>query len=370
VVDNDSKDTTWDRLQILLNLFPGRVKIVKNPFNFGAAGSLALNLELIETDWFCSLHQDDDYFSSYVKNFNQIIDNVEEEVVTVSAEMGSITNAGSKVAVPPRSSWVLRGSDTISALIANLRVQTVPFPASAFRTNIYRQCISPWHSTGFSDTESTLFMLEFGNFMFSKANTMNYRENEMSESHSINNHESLLSTGASLSRVFSSSVFAKLVRVVRPEDRYQFLESLNKSIEIRLGNSEFSKFMKYLAAENCMVAWGYSEASSINQVRSYFTDSGSTFTPHLLAGILDFLGEPGEEPNYSQSIETNNFLNSFLGSLDSNVNLRNQKSSLTRKFYNSLVKLLPFKIQKNISTFIIKLKLRLTENHPWDFKWR
>jgi hypothetical protein len=213
-VDNNSQDSSWGEMQVMPTLFPNRIKIVRNPFNFGAAGSLALSLDLIQTEWWCAFHQDDDYKNDYVKNFNEIICEVKEEVVSISAEMGSITNTGRKAATPPRSSWLLNKPDSVSSFIANLKVQTVPFPATAFRTTVYQECVSPWHNTAFSDTESTLAMLEFGDFMFSKTNTMNYRENEMSESHSINNHESLLETGASLARIFSSSAFTKIVKMV------------------------------------------------------------------------------------------------------------------------------------------------------------
>ena len=369
LVDNNSLDSSWEKLQILLNLFPNRIKIVKNPFNFGAAGSLALNIDLILTEWWCAFHQDDDYKNNYVENFNQAIRDVKEEAVSISAEMGSITNTGRKSAVPPRSSWLLEKPDFISALIANLHAQTVPFPATAFKTKVYRECISPWHSTAFSDTESTLAMLQFGDFIFNKRNTMNYRENEMSESHSLNSHESLLATGASLARIFSSSAFAKMVKMVEPSERASFRKALNKSIEIRLGVSEFSKFVKYLAVENCMIAWDYSETSSIEQVRTYFDESGSVFTPQLLERILHFLDETPKESTDRSSL-TNSFLNSFLESADLNVNLKNQNLSLSHKLYNSLLKFLPFKVQKNVGMFALKLKIRVTKNHPWNFKWR
>jgi glycosyltransferase involved in cell wall biosynthesis len=368
-VDNNSQDSSWKKLQILLSLFPNRIILAKNPFNFGAAGSLALNIDLIRTDWWCAFHQDDEYKNNYVKNFNQLIQDVNEEAVSISAEMGSITNTGRKSAVPPRSSWLLEKPDFISSLIANLHAQTVPFPATAFKTIVYRECISPWHSTAFSDTESTLAMLQFGDFIFSKKNTMNYRENEMSESHSINSHESLLATGASLARIFSSSAFANMVKMVEPSDRVSFRKALNKSIEIRLGVSEFSNFVKYLAVENCMIAWDYSETSSIEQVRTYFDESGSVFTPQLLERILHFLDEKPKELADRSSL-TNSFLSSFLESTDLNVNLKNQNLSLFRRLYNSLFKFLPFKMQKIVGTFALKLKIRVTKNHPWNFKWR
>jgi len=369
-VDNNSKDSSWEKLQTLLDVFPDRVIIAKNPFNLGAAGSLSLSIDLIQTEWWCAFHQDDDYKSNYVRNFNQIIYDVNEEVVSISAEMGSITNTGRRTAVPPRSSWLIKRPDPISTLIANLRVQTVPYPATAFRTDVYRQCISPWHSTAFSDTESTIAMLEFGNFVFSGTHTMNYRENEMSESHSINNHESLIATGTSLARIFSSSAFTKVIKKVEIADRANFLEAVNNSIEVRLGNSEFSKFIKYIAAENCMIVWGYSEEYSINQVRSYFNDSGSSFTPQLLSRILNFIDPSSQDLEVLRSPFTTEFLNSFLGSQNLNVNLKNRNLSFARRIYNFMMNWLPHVIQKRIGKILLKVRIFLSSKHPWDFKWQ
>jgi glycosyltransferase involved in cell wall biosynthesis len=369
VADNNSQDSSWEDLQKMLRLFPNRIKIVKNPINFGAAGSLALSMDLIESEWWCGFHQDDDYKSNYVKNFNQLIQHAKRNIVSISAEMGAITHAGTKAAVPARSSWLLKKPDLHAAFIANLRVQTIPYPATAFRTSIFRECVSPWHSTAFSDTESTLAMLEFGNFQFSSRHTMNYRENEMSESHSINNHESLLATGSSLARVFSSTAFAGIAKQVDAQDRINFLEALNKSIEIRLGISELSKFVKYIAAENCMVAWDYSETSSIEQVRSYFVNTESAFTPQLLNRILDFLNMPSNKVG-DVSFSTQHFLNSFLGSPNLNVNLRNQNLSSSRRFYNVIMKFMPHFLQKRIGRSLLKLRILLNPTHPWNFKWK
>lgn len=369
-VDNNSQDSSWEKMQILPTLFPNRIKIVKNPFNLGAAGSLALSLDLIQTEWWCAFHQDDDYKSNYVKNFNRIIHDAKADVVSISAEMGSITNAGRKRAVPPRSSWLLKNLDSTSAIISNLRVQTVPFPATAFRTSVYKQCISPWHSTAFSDTESTIMMLEFGNFVFSKKNTMDYRENEMSESHSINSHESLLAMGASLARIFSSSAFLNVAKQVEPVDRVNFQVAIKNSVEIRLGSSEFSKFIEYLVAENCMIAWKYSEAGSIEQVRSYFNESGSAFTPQLLGRVLYFLDVEAEEYGNQQSDTTQNFLNSFFGLPNLNVNLKNKNLSWSRKLYSSIVKFFPYAMQKKVGRFLLRIRIYSNSNHPWNFRWK
>ena len=120
----------------------------------------------------------------------------------------------------------------------------MPYPATAFKTSGYRECISPWHSTTFSDSETTLRMCAYGIFEFTNQLTMNYREHEMSESRSLNNFESRFGIGVSLIRVFSSQEFFEILRMLDPKSRESFLTSINNSIDARLGDSEFSKFIK------------------------------------------------------------------------------------------------------------------------------
>jgi len=43
---------------------------------------------------------------------------------------------------------------------------------------------------------------------------------------------------------------------------------------------------------------------------------------------------------------------------------------LLRKIYDYIMINFPFKMQKNVGMFVLKLKVRVTKNHPWNFKWR
>ena len=370
VADNYSDDLTWEQIPELAEKFEGRVKLVRNPLNFGGAGSLALNFDLIKTDWWCAWHQDDFYLPNHITILRNMIRTVDEEVVGVSSDMGSISSAGKRIAVKPRANWLLKDYDKIDLFIANLRSQVIPFPATAFKRDIFNNYISPWHSTAFSDTESTMLMSSRGTFIFSNKMTMRYRENEMSESHSMNDHESLFGMGVSLARVFSSDAFASIAKSVDATERKFFLKTLNESINIRLGPSEYSRFIQLLMAESCMVAWGYTETDSIFQVKSYFRDVGSTFTPELLTSILDFLGAEQNLNGDPKNAMTVEFLDKFFGSSDFSVNLKNQNSPLTRKVYYSIMDCLPNTLQKMTAQVLLKLRIKLNPKHPWNFKWR
>jgi len=370
IVDNCSSDSTWKRIPELSKKFEGRIKTVRNLFNFGGAGSLALNFDLIETDWWCAWHQDDFYYPNHIGTMRNSISVAGDDVIAMASDMGSISNEGKKIAIKPRANWLLKNYDKTDFFIANLRTQVIPFPATAFKTDVFKKVITPWHSTAFSDTESTMLMCSEGKFEFSGEITMRYRENEMSESHSINNQESLFGIGASLARVFSSDAFSNIAKAVDPSERKSFLKALNDSIQIRLGVSEYSRFIQILMAESCMVAWGYKESDSIVQVKSYFKDTGSTFTPELLSNILDFIGAKQNLHDDSRNMTTMHFLDEFLGGSDSSVNLKNQDSSFTHKLYNVIMVSLPYGLQKKCGQILLKLRIKSNPEHPWNFKWK
>ncbi len=370
VVDNDSSDESWRRMQIFLDTFPGRVKVTKNPFNIGGAGSLVLNYDLIETIWWCSFHQDDEYEYEYVAVFNKKIKSIAEEVVSISAEMGSVSESGLLNAVPPRAHWILKENSPTDMFIANLRAQIVPFPSTAFKTKIFGATMLPWHNSSFSDSELTLQMCAKGNFEFLKARTMNYKENSLSESHSISSRESNFGVGVSLARVFSSSEFKVIAKLVQPNDRNKFLEAVRDSISARLGETEYSKFIQFLAAENCMIAWDYSESTSVAQVSEYFDSLGTTFTPQLLSKILEFLGVDYYSEEQTKNLETDIFLDNFLGSTNTSVHKKNINKSLPRKIYDVSMVKAPFRVQKVFGIFILRIKMKFHKKHPWNFKWR
>ena len=373
MVDNSSDDSTWEQMKRIIDFFPKRLLIVRNPINLGANGTIALNIDLIKTEWFCQLHQDDEYGNKYISSFIKSIKKADSATVSISAEMGSIRNDGKRNSTPLRANWFLPTKDPITAFLANIRTHTVPAPATAFRSRIYESCISPWHSNSFPDTETALLMCAYGDFQFIKKKTMNYRENEMSESHTIDNHESLFGAGVSLARVFSSNEFKSLLMKIDMAQRSQFLKSLEDSINARLGTTEFAKFISYIAAENCMIAWEYSNNSSIEIVQKYQKQVGANATTALLDRILEF--NDGLKPSMQETDSigrstSKDFLVQFLGASNSNINRKNLEKSFLRTIYDSITSLLPFTLQKIIGKTLLRLKIFINPNHGWNFKWR
>jgi hypothetical protein len=135
----------------------------------------------------------------------------------------------------------------------------VPFPASAFRLDVFKKTQVPFHSPTFSDTEQTLNMLAYGRFFSSQKETMFYRENSQSESHSLNPSEIVIGSGVALARVLNSTNFKLVLNRIDTRKREIFAQQLIKSLELRLPNSELLTTLQLNALEVMLQVWGYKQ---------------------------------------------------------------------------------------------------------------
>jgi glycosyltransferase involved in cell wall biosynthesis len=106
IVDNASSDNSWEILQSWIEEFRGRIRLVRNEMNLGATGAILLNRDLILSDWFMFMHQDDLYRSNHVKTLNDSINNSVADVVSISTSMGSLSISGEEGPKSPASSMV------------------------------------------------------------------------------------------------------------------------------------------------------------------------------------------------------------------------------------------------------------------------
>ena len=67
IVDNASTDSTWLQLENFISDIDVPITLVKNPLNLGSTGSQVLNFDLLNSDWFAFIHQDDYYSPNHVK---------------------------------------------------------------------------------------------------------------------------------------------------------------------------------------------------------------------------------------------------------------------------------------------------------------
>jgi glycosyltransferase involved in cell wall biosynthesis len=259
VVDNNSTDGSGKMFTAWEKYYKKNFRYVRNNLNYGGHGSLYRNLHRIKTPWFCTLHQDDFYKPNHISTLLEIISCSKKDVIGVSTTMGSMSNEGKILNSKPRSSWFSKELDSSGQFLQNLRAQSVPFPASAFRLETFKKTQVPFHNPTFSDTEQTLNMLAYGRFTVSQEETMYYRENSLSESHSLNSKEIIIGAGVSLTRVLNSTNFKIVLKGVEKNRRELFARELVKSLELRLPQSDLLTTLQISALEAMLEVWGYEQ---------------------------------------------------------------------------------------------------------------
>ena len=362
VIDNFSMDNSWEALAGWPAIFGEKLILRRNDMNLGSGGSLAkaLNSGLINTQWFTTLHQDDDYFAGHLEKLVETIRNSPDDVVAVCTGMASMDENSQSLPTPPRASWLVDDFSTPNSFLINLRAQTLSFPTSAFRTQEFSQCFRFWHSPTFSDTETTLLLCGYGEFRYISEETMRYRENSQSESHVINSVEALLGATISLSRVFTSEEFRTVISKVDPGQRGLFFDELMSSIEIRLRESNLLYLVKILASESCANAWEYKESRPSNLLSEFYEAMNSRFTQTLLSNMS---GEPVPEPMRGLNEE----LRILSGDLSQEI--FNQHSRRKSRL-NSIFSKLPLKLRIQVFRVYVRVLAIKQPNHYWNAFWK
>lgn len=285
VADNHSSDDTWQLISHWIEVFEGRVTLIRNPINLGGAGSLLLNSDHIQTPWFITMHQDDFYKPNHARILSEGIDKTDATAICITTEMQSMDNEGRRLPTPPRASWFLPDFEPATIFHANLKNHTIPFPAAAFRKDAFFSVRTPWHSTAFPDTEWVLRAASVGNFQSIPVETMVYRENPLSESHRLDLKASQNGAFAALIRVFASETFIDLCDSILPDDRSNFAAGIFEGLGIRLSNPELCEMVRLIAAEQMAVSWNYGEPSSLAKIRDQYLSGGESRAVELLDAL-------------------------------------------------------------------------------------
>lgn len=259
VVDNNSSDNSEKMFGKWKVVYKNNFQFVKNKVNYGAHGSLFANMERIKTPWFCTLHQDDFYKPNHVSTITELILENSKNTVGVSTTMGSMSNNGKILNSKPRVTWFSSNLDVPGQFLQNLKSQSVPFPATAFNLSVFKKTIVPFHSPTFSDTEQTLRMLGYGQFVISQKETMYYRENPDSESHVLNSKERTIGAAIALARVFNSNEFDLILNKIGTKKRSLFATEIVKALPHRIPESDLLTTVQTIALERMITKWGYSE---------------------------------------------------------------------------------------------------------------
>lgn len=339
VADNNSSDGTWEKIGPWVEKFGGKITLVRNPVNIGGAGSIELNSDLISTPWLTFFHQDDVYKSSHLSRLLIGITKCDEKVVAISTQMGSLNEAGNRQGTPLRAQQKMVNAQDVSFLPLNVRAHSVPWPATAFRTNAYIENTSPWHSTTFTDSEIILKMLCKGRVLNLDCETMYYRENPMSESHTVNPNEALVGAAVSLIRVIGSDNFKAYAISLAPGERPIFRKEILESIESRLRGYDHLALVKILLEEVLSHAWSYSDLNSLSEISLYYSEYNSIFTPALMDRLIAFESSLPAEERFNLNLET--------GSSKEKIKLGKFK-----KLYYKYGWVIPFAIRKKILKLI------------------
>ena len=303
IVDNCSSDFDMNYTQDLLIdslVFNDRYQIVQNPVNLGGLGSFQLNVDLVQTPWITSFHQDDEYLPNHIATHLQEMNKVSDEIISVSTDLGSLGADGKKQPVPPRANWFIENKNQYDQFLAIVAEQVIPFPALSIRTSFVELDQVPWHTAAFSDSEMTLKALLRGEHEFIRKQTVLYRENPISESHTQGETVRIYSANLGLLRVFGSSEFVNFLRGVPKDDRGKFASKLETAINRRISKPEYSKLLWSMCLEQMTHAWAYEEPKTTAATSELFRRLGQSYTPEILNGILRKL-DPSKKTDHDIS---------------------------------------------------------------------
>ena len=308
IVDNCSFDFEMNYTEALLlasPIFKDRFQIVQNPVNLGGQGSFQLNLDLVQTPWITTVHQDDQYLPNHVATHLQEINECPDEIISMSTDTGSLRADGKKQPVPPRANWFIENKTQYDQFLAIVAEQVIPFPALSIRTSFAQRDEVPWHTAAFSDSEQTLRSLMLGKHEFIQKQTVLYRENPNSESHTQGETVRIYSATLGLLRVFGSNEFVNFLRGVAKDTRGTFASKLESAINRRISNPDYAQLLWSMCLEQMTHAWAYEESRTTAATSEMFRKLGQSYTPGILNGILSKL-DPSRRPEHENSTNYTN----------------------------------------------------------------
>lgn len=355
IVDNSSRDGSWDVLENWTNKFALPTTVVQNPINLGGGGGFELNKDLLQTEWVTFIHQDDKYGANHLETLFNAALRSSSEVLAISTEMGSMREDGLAILSIARPIWLADSTNKASFFLANLQTHLVPWGSTIFKTREFLSIELPWHSSAFPDTELLLRLCAKGKFVNLPVQTMSYRENLVSESHGLSGDEKDLAIVAALSRVFASAEFIDIARTVHAEKRQDFYLAVKNGIALRLKRAELRSVAELIAEESLLIAWNYSNPELVVGVGKKYSEMGSNRVSELLDSILAHVGEfqTGGKKLIAQA-------------------QHKEPGDLLipeRRALNSFLKVFPYSQRRKLLKALLWLKVRTKKNHPNDFRW-
>jgi glycosyltransferase involved in cell wall biosynthesis len=368
-VDNCSSDNTRELLKNFSPELLSKSCVVRNPINLGGLGSLYLNLDLVTSPWVATVHQDDVYLPNHFSTLKEAIENASIDDVCFFTDMGTISgeSGSSPEKTLIRPSWILDSWLQRDVFLANLKLQAVSFPSSAFRVSALLKTEVPWHSSTFTDTEITLMLSTTGTIMPIWETTMLYRLNPESESHDLTSPERILGSALSILRVVNSPGFTKLIQSLEHKDRASFAKNVFFGIEARLGRSIISELVTLAASESMGRSWGYNEVNTRENIETYFESLGGARTTELLKNLGQLYGD---KRTGKLSNDKKNLLAESASAL-LNVDLPSSHiggSQVQKNTLRIVGGLLPLKVRRKVTKILVGIATLFKPKSPWRLK--
>jgi hypothetical protein len=184
-------------------------------------------------------------------------------------------------------------------------------------------------------------------------------------SHYLDQEEVTFGAAISLIRVFSSEEFRSLVESQEKETFEEFSKGVLSGLNIRLKNSQdLARLVTLYALEMINIARGYESGNSISELLNKYTEFKGERTVEVLRNVIEF-----------QDAIKKDSTKSLLGLIDEQIapSLSSKSathSSLSNKsIYVGLGKfqLLYYLLKKSVIKRALKIKIRTSRHHPWNF---
>lgn len=192
-------------------------------------------------------------------------------------------------------------------------------------------------------------MLCHGKFLVSNEETMLYRENPLSESHSLNNYEREIGAYLGLNRVFASETFLNMINTMQKRKLFAYSKRLTDSLNERILDPKLLLILQICVLENIIEVTGYENKEILQLLSNKYANFSTFQTISNLSNLGDF---PLNDSQLNNEME---------------FNFSNRKKKIWDKYYYSQIPI-PSAVHKGFIKGIYKLIFRLKPNHRWNNK--
>lgn len=295
IADNASSDDTWS---MVLDWNPAgfySVTKVRNPVNVGGVGNLFSNLDLVQTQWVTTCHQDDIYYANHLEFHEKLASTAASRIAMITSSMDRLHFDSDSPEPFPRLNWIANLETPADVFLTHLRFHALPFPAASFRREALEELDIPWHDTSFPDSEMVMLLASKWGFSTSSTCTMAYRENPISESHVLISAQREEGQARALLRILGSPELRKVAMTVAEGDRDDFFLHAVESVELRISDERLRLDVSLCLAEALAVSWGYGSCAVNTFIQRHLIQSGNNFGSNFFDFTLVDASDRGEK---------------------------------------------------------------------------